>query len=621
MNVLQVIPELNVGGVETGTVDFAKYLVQHGHKAVVVSNGGKLVSGLETLGARHYCLPVHKKSLWAIIRTIGALRKIIQDEKIDIVHARSRVPAWISYFACRKTKAAFITTCHGYYKSRIFSQVMGWSKLVIVPSKVIGRHMIDDFNVLPRSIRRIPRSVDLEKFTVQKKPVQGKSSCTITIVGRITPLKGHTYFLKAMAKVIRTVPYAKIWVVGDAPIKKAAYKKELELLARRLGIESHVEFLGNRRDIPQILAQTDVLVLSTVTQEAFGRVILEAQAAGVPVVATKVGGVIDIIDEGETGLLVFPKDTDGMAQAVIRLVNDRVLADRLVAQAKVKLEGNFTLEHMASSIIKVYEELLNSVNILVIKIASVGDVVLVTASLKAIRKKFPYARIHCLVGKESRKILHNCPYLDGVIVYDIKGGDRGWLKLLRLSAKLRKYRFDKIIDFQNSRKSHLLSFLSFTRESYGYNSGKWGYKSERKGKEFQGGRGIVSYCGEDVWQMFYNGHIMPKFLPPELDDKTSLRLINRCFKFLNQMLLHVEPERPFRGPEEHRIGKVKKPRAFLDMIYCATTDTAKYDSRHLTKADISHFSGHELIILCHENAKSDTLWECGFGGGFVGSVD
>ncbi|MCK5083500.1 MAG: lipopolysaccharide heptosyltransferase II, partial [Candidatus Omnitrophica bacterium] len=135
---------------------------------------------------------------------------------------------------------------------------------------------------------------------------------------------------------------------------------------------------------------------------------------------------------------------------------------------------NFTLEHMASSTIKVYEELLSSLNILVVKIGSMGDVVLVTASLSAIRKKFPHARIHCLVGKESRRILYNCPYLDGIIVYDVKDKDRGWLGMLKLSGKLRKYRFDVIIDFQNNRKSHLLSFLSFARESYGYNNGKWG---------------------------------------------------------------------------------------------------------------------------------------------------
>jgi len=475
MNILQIIPELNVGGVETGTVDFAKYLVKHQHKAVVVSNGGKLVPPLEALGARHYQLPVHKKSLWTVIRMIKVLRKIIRDENIDIVHARSRVPAWISYFACRRTNAAFITTCHGYYNNRIFSQVMGWPKLLIVPSKVIGRHMIEGFKVSSRRIHCIPRSVDLEKFRINHKKTRNKSNCIIAIVGRITPLKGHTFFLKSMAKVLKTVTNAKIWVIGDVPAKKASYKQELELLVRRLGMEKNVEFLGSRQDIPQILAKTDILVLSTVTQEAFGRVILEAQAAGVPVVATNVGGVIDIIDDGQTGLLVPPKDTDAMAKAVIRIVRDKNLAEQLVANAQTKLKKNFTLKHMASSTIKVYEELLSSLHILVIKIGSIGDVVLVTASLKAIRKKYPHAKIHCLVGKESRKILHNCPYLDGIIVYDVKGKDRGWMRLIKFSKKLRKYRFDIVIDFQNNRKSHLLSYLSLSKKSYGFDNKKWGF--------------------------------------------------------------------------------------------------------------------------------------------------
>ena len=473
MNILQVIPELNVGGVETGTVDFAKYLVLHGHKAVIVSHGGQLVEGLKDIGAIHHRLAVHKKSLWTAIKMVKSLRAVIESEKIDIVHARSRVPAWIAYFACRKTKAAFITTCHGYYKNRFFSQVMGWSKLVIVPSKVIGRHMVDDFKVLSRHIRCIPRSVDLERFQINEKTSQSKTNCTITIVGRLTSLKGHTFFLRAMAKVIRSIPHARIWIVGDAPPQKGAYKKDLEVLVRRLGMESHVEFLGSRQDVPAILSRSNILVLSTVTQEAFGRVILEAQASGVPVVATNVGGVIDIIDDGKTGLLVPPKDIDAMAKAVIRLYKDKALVQRIVIEAQKKLKNHFTLEHMASSTVRVYEELLNSLNILVIKLASIGDVVLVTSSLKALRKKFPHARIHCLIGRESRKILHNCPYLDGIIVYDRKGKERGWLRLIKFSRKLRKHRFDIIVDFQNSRKSHLLSYLSFPKGSYGYHR-QWG---------------------------------------------------------------------------------------------------------------------------------------------------
>ncbi len=476
MNILQILPELNVGGVETGTVDFANYLVQHQHKSIVVSNGGALVATIKRQGSKHYKLPVHKKSFMTILSMIRVLRKIIEQEEIDIVHARSRVPAWIAYFACRKTKALFITTCHGYYKSRIFSQIMGWAKLVIVPSEVIGRHMIDDFKVSSKSIRCIPRSVNLKRFKIRtKRKKKPEASCTIAILGRITPLKGHIYFIKAMAKVVRTIPYAKIWIIGDVPEKKESYKRELESLARRLGLANNIQFLGTRKDVPELLAKCDVVVLSTITQEAFGRVILEAQAVGVPVVATKVGGVVDIIKHEKTGLLVMPKDTEQMGIEVLRLIKDKALAKQIVMEAKKKLLENYTLEQMAERTLAVYKELQSSINILVIKISAVGDVVLVTASLKSIRKKYPKAKIYCLVGKDSRKILHNCPYLDGIIVYDYKQKDKGFLKFLKLSRKLTKYRFDKIIDFQNNRKSHLLTFLSFPRESYGYNNKKFGF--------------------------------------------------------------------------------------------------------------------------------------------------
>lgn len=474
MKILQILPELNVGGVETGTVDFAKFLRQHGHESVVVSNGGSMVAKLQSMGVKHYQLPVHRKNLFTMMAMIKKLRRIIETEEIDIVHARSRVPAWIAYFASRKTKAAFITTCHGFYKNRWFSQVMGFSKLVIVPSESIGRHMTEDYGVLPENIRRIPRSVDLDKFTYQKNEIVKKSSHVVAIVGRITPLKGHKYFIEAMARIIRQTPNVKVWIIGAPPADKYMYKEELEVLVSRLGIRDHVEFMGNRPDIPQLLSKVDVLVMSSIEPESFGRVIIEAQAVGVPVVATSVGGVLDIIDDGKTGLLVPAKDSESMAAAIVRLIQNTDLANQLVKNARAKIEKEFTLDLMATRTLKVYEELRKLESILVIKLSSIGDVVLVTASLKALRQKYPQGKIYCLVGKESARVLQHCPYLDGVIIYDRKHKDKGWLQLLQLIEKLRKYRFDRVIDFQNSRKSHFISFLLFPKESFGYD-GKWGF--------------------------------------------------------------------------------------------------------------------------------------------------
>ncbi|MBF0331105.1 MAG: lipopolysaccharide heptosyltransferase II [Candidatus Omnitrophica bacterium] len=473
MKILQILPELNVGGVERGTLDLAKYFIEHGHESIVVSNGGTLVASLEAAGSRHYALAVHRKNLFIAWRCVKELRHIIRTEKVDIVHARSRVPAWIAYFATRKTDAEFVTTCHGYYSRNFASRIMGWGKLVIVISEVVGRHMIEHFGVNAHNIRLIPRSVDLDKFKFRKRHT-GRASVVVSIIGRITPLKGHAFFLQAMAKVIRLMPFVRVRIIGDAPALKSDYKDGLILLTRRLGIADQVEFMGNRSDIPQLLSDSDVVVLSTVTQEAFGRVLIEAQAVGVPVVATKVGGVVNIIEHEKTGLLVLPKDPDGMANAVMRLINEPKLADTMVLEARRLVEDKYTIEQMASKTLAVYDEVKRLTNILVIKLGAAGDVILSTAAFKALRDRFPDAKIVCLTARENAAILHGCPYLDDVITYDHKDKDKGVPGFWRILQILRKYRFDKVIDLQNNTRSHLLTFLCAPRSSYGYKNSKWG---------------------------------------------------------------------------------------------------------------------------------------------------
>jgi len=475
MNILQILPELNVGGVETGTLDLAKYLVRLGHKAVVVSSGGSLVKDIEACGAKHYQLSVHKKSVFSMIKLIPKLVEIIKKEQIEIVHARSRVPAWIAYFACRSTNAIFITTCHGYYQKHLFSLVMGWAKRVIVLSNVIARHMIEDFSVPHERIRLVARSVDLEKFKYLDPQTKRKEDFNVGIIARITPLKGHLHFIKAMARISRSVPRLKIWIVGDAPASKEAYKEEVQVLVRRLGLWHCTEFLGTQRDIPGILAHLDLVVLATTTHEAFGRVIIEAQAAGVPVVATKVGGVVDIIEDGKNGFLVPPADPKSMADAVMRIFKDTQLARQLSENAYAKVKEKYNVELMVKNTLDVYRDALSNFKILIIKLSSLGDIILSTAALRAIREKFPQAnfKISFLVGEESKDILLRCPYIDELLVCDLKNKDKGLTGLLNIGRILRKKNFDIVIDLQNSRASHILSYLSGCINRYGYDNKKF----------------------------------------------------------------------------------------------------------------------------------------------------
>ncbi len=512
MNILQILPELNVGGVETGSLDLARHLIRLGHKAVVVSNGGELVKELGSCGAIHYQLPVHKKSIFTMMRMVSRLVELIKKEEIDIVHARSRVPAWIAYFATRKTSTVFITTCHGYYKRHPFSYVMGWAKRVIVISNCIGRHMVDDFGVPYEHIRLISRSVDLDKFKYINPDKKRKQEFNVGIIGRITPLKGHLDFIKAMAKVARVVPHLKIWIVGDAVSSHEGYKDQLQLLVKRLGLWHVTQFLGTQRDIPAIFSHLDLLVLATTTHEAFGRVIVEAQASGVPVVATRVGGVVDIIEDGKTGLLVPPADPLNMAEAVIRIYKDNELASRLSEEAYREVKEKYNLEFMVENTLDVYREALSSFKILIIKLSSLGDVILSTAAIRAIREKLSQHKISVLVGEEAKEVLLECPYIDELLVCDFKNKDRGFIGFLRLANLLRKKNFDLVIDLQNNRRSHLLSFLTLSLNRYGYDNGKLGFLLNRRIKDERPavdplthqftilgllgmeGRGLQNYC-------------------------------------------------------------------------------------------------------------------------------
>jgi lipopolysaccharide heptosyltransferase II len=492
MNILQILPRLDVGGVETGTVDISRDLVKKGHKVIVVSNGGRLVKELADAGARHIKLPVHEKSIFTVIKMVKRLRYILKEEHVDIVHARSRVPAVIAFFASRGTESIFVTTAHGYYATHLLSRVMGWGKYVIVASSVIGRHMIEDFRVPRERVRFIPRGVDLEKFKFSPvDPASGKTEYRIGVVGRITPIKGHAFFIQAIARVIRMFPRIKVLIVGDSPEDKPEYRESLKALIRKLDIEKYIEFLGSRHDMPRVMSELDILVLPSIGQEAFGRVIIEAGASGVPVVATRIGGAVDIIEDGKTGLLVKPGDIMEMVDSVIKLLKDRSLARRMADEARKKVEKEYSLARMTEDTIRLYEEAHNKKRILIIKITAIGDVILSVPSIKAIRNNFPDAFISVLVGVESRRVLKKCPYIDEIILYDRKGKDRGFKGLIKISSIVRKKAFDISIDLQNNRASHLIAWIGSVPRRFGYSNRKLGFLVNNKLKYLNIGAGPV----------------------------------------------------------------------------------------------------------------------------------
>ncbi len=486
MKIMQILPRMNVGGVERGVVDavsfFKKRNAQNIHSEadvdnIVVSSGGRLVEGLLQLGVKHYKLPVAQKSpliLWQIPK----LRRILQKDKVSVVHARSRMPGWVSFFASRGSCVNFVTTAHGIYKSKFFSEVMGWGKYVICPSKVVARHMKDNFGVPEEKIVVISRWVNLEEFTF-KDYSQRKNNIVIAAVGRISPTKGYEHLIKGFKKVVRFNPYLKLKIIGSADKSKAKYLEHLKMLVNRCSLNYNVEFVGFELNIGKVLEEARILVAPSVIEESFGRVVVEGFACGVPVIATDMGGFKEIIDDGKDAILVEPKNSEQIADSILKLLNNPDYAAELVKNARKKVESKYVMDRCLMETKEVYERAINDLRILIVKISSLGDLVLVLPSLEAIRKKFPKSKISLLTLKKYRLLFHECPYVDEIIVL---GENYKTLRsLLNIVKHLRRKSFDYLVDLQNSRTSHLISFLSFPRYSFGYNL-RWGWLIGKKAK-------------------------------------------------------------------------------------------------------------------------------------------
>jgi len=350
-----MVPALETGGVETGTIDLALSLKKLGQTVVVVSDGGKLVKELEKNGILHIKLPIHKKSITSL-SLVPEVMRILKRENIDIVHASSRVPAWIGFLACRLTKTPFVTSCHGFYSKHFLSSVMGRGKLVMVISETIKERMVKDFKVPEKKIRLVYRGVDLGRFPYDSAKYDKKKGRSVVInIGRLTPIKGQREFIKAMKHVLDRITTVEAWLVGDG---KEYFLDELKKVRDEQGIAGHIKFLGRRDDLKDLLKVADCLVLSTNVPEGFGRTLIEAGASGTACCASDTGGIKEILEDGVSGLLFPPGDDVKMADAILKMLSDTELSRKCAENLRKKVEERFTLDKMARETLSVYEEAL-----------------------------------------------------------------------------------------------------------------------------------------------------------------------------------------------------------------------------------------------------------------------
>src|SRR5579863_7838947 len=369
--VLQVIPGLVSGGVERGTVDLAGALVAAGWTAYVGSAGGPMEHQLTRAGARHLKLPLASKNPLVMRRNAAALIEIIRHYRIDIVHARSRAPAWSAWSAARATRRRFVTTFHNAYDidlplKRWYNSVMAKGERVIAISQFVGEHAAQVYGVGPDRLRVIPRGVDLGAFDprrVRGERVAGlaaqwrvpEDARVVMLPGRLTRWKGGLDFIAAIARLGRRDLCCLL--VGAE--QRAGFRRELESQIERRGLGGMFRIVEDCRDITAAYALADVVVSASTDPEGFGRTIVEAQAMGRPVVATDHGGARETVIPGSTGWLVPPGDTEAMATAIGEALSlDPVSRSSLARRSRAHIAAGFTREAMCARTIDLYEELL-----------------------------------------------------------------------------------------------------------------------------------------------------------------------------------------------------------------------------------------------------------------------
>lgn len=363
LTVMQLLPELDVGGVERGTVEIAAALVRNGHRAIVVSAGGRLVGELAALGAVHETLAIGRKH----VRTLGCirpLRDLITRHQVDVVHARSRLPAWIGAHAIRglptAQRPAWLTTVHGPYSVNRYSRIMTSGERVIAISEFIRAYITDNYpHVTADRIRVIPRGIDRTLYPSGYVPDAGWRAAffaqypeldgprLLVAPGRLTRWKGQEEFVRMVARLVRDGHKVHGLVAGGDG-GRGRFANDLRTLIREHELQAHITLLGNRNDLREILALADIAYSLTIEPEAFGRTTAEALSLGTPVIGYAHGGTGEILRD------VLP---EGLVP--VRNINAAAAATARFLQAPPTVPGDhpYTLSRMQDATLGVYAEL------------------------------------------------------------------------------------------------------------------------------------------------------------------------------------------------------------------------------------------------------------------------
>ena len=372
--VLQILPRLVTGGAERGAVDIAVTLAEAGGTSLVASEGGPMEYELKRAGIAHVKLPLASKNPVVMYRNVARLVGLIEAHDVDIVHARSRAPAWSAAAAARRTGRHFVTTFHGTYEvgnalKRRYNAIMVKGERVIANSEFIARHIREAYKVDPARVRVIRRGVDLARFDPERASAERVIQLAnkwrlpdgvpvVMLPGRLTRWKGHRGLIEALTH-LRDVELLCVIVGTDE--RRGAYRAELERLIVRHGLGGRVFLPGHCDDMPAAYMLADVVISASTRPEAFGRVVSEAQAMGCPVVASDHGGAREQVLGNRTAFLFPPGDVAALADMIRKaLALDSGARERLAAEARAHVKANFDKTQMCAATLALYREILRA---------------------------------------------------------------------------------------------------------------------------------------------------------------------------------------------------------------------------------------------------------------------
>ncbi len=365
--VVQMLPALDAGGVERGTLELGKYLTELGHQSIVISDGGRMLPDLIAQGSTHYCWDVGSKRL-RTLRWIRKVRQLFQELKPDVVHVRSRLPAWIGYRAWKKLpendRPHLVTTVHGPYSPGWYSSVMTRGERVIAISEMILDYITTHYkNVDKELIRIIYRGVSREHYYKDYRPdeewlsqwrktyPQLNHKYVVALPARITRWKGHVDFIKIISGLkAQGIDVAGL-IVGEPHKRKQHFIQELQRLISTAKLEQDIIFTGHRNDLKNIMTVSDVVLSLALDPEAFGRVTIESLSLGIPTAGYDHGGVKEQLAAVLPSGAITPGDTTAMIA---------LLAKWHQQAPSLEDEHPFTLQNMLGRTLAVYHELCHS---------------------------------------------------------------------------------------------------------------------------------------------------------------------------------------------------------------------------------------------------------------------